>query len=75
MSLHIEKVLYCMYVIKREKSFDYLLITYMKKINCRLVTGSKGSSLLCWMFGDSLENLGKALESAKNKHSNKFRNF
>ena len=40
----------------------------MKKINGRSVTGNKGSCLICWMFGNYLENLGKSTESAKNKH-------
>ena len=54
----------------------YILITYMKKINDRSVTGSKGIRLFCFrMFRNSLENLGKALESAKNKHSDKFLKF
>ena len=32
---------------------------YMKKINGRSVTASKGSCLLCLMFGNPLENLAK----------------
>ena len=41
----------------------------------RSLTGSKGSCLFCWMFGNSLENLGKAPESAKTNIPTSFRNF
>ena len=63
------------FFIEREKSYDYLLITYMKKCNGRSLTGSKGSCLLCRMFGNSLENLGKSTGECKNKQSDKFPKF
>ena len=59
----------------QQKPYDYLLITYRKKFNGRSVTGSRGSCLLCWMFGNSLENLGKSTGECKNKHSDKFPKF
>ena len=61
--------------IEREKSYDYLLITYMKKLNGRSLTGSKGSCLLCWMFGSSLQNLGKSTGEYINNLPTSFRNF
>ena len=61
----------------KSRMITYILImSYMTKINDRSVTGSKGIRLFCFrMFRNSLENLGKALESAKNKHSDKFLKF
>ena len=47
----------------------------MKIFNGPSVTGSKGSCLLCWMFGNSLENLGKSTGECKNKHSDRFPKF
>ena len=46
----------------------WLLINniHMKKFNGRSVTVRKGSCLLCWMCGDSLENLGKSTWERKN---------
>ena len=46
--------------LKLSRKVVWLLITYMKKFNGRPVTGSKGSCILCWMFGNSPENLGKS---------------
>ena len=46
-----------------------------EKYNGRSVTGNKGSCLLCWMFGNSLEDLGKCNIKCKNKHSDKFPKF
>ena len=44
----------------------WLLINNIhEKINGRSVTGSKGSCLLCWMFGNSLDNLGKSTRVQK----------
>ena len=39
----------------------------MRKFNGRSVTGRRGSCLLCWMFENSLENLGKGTGECKNK--------
>ena len=47
----------------------------MKKFNGRSVAGSKGSCLLCWVFGNSLENLGKSTKVCKNKRLIIFWNF
>ena len=47
----------------------------MKNFNGRSVTGSKGSCLLCWVFGNSLENLGKSTGECKNKHFDNFPKF
>ena len=61
--------------IERKKPYDYKLLTYTKKFNGWSVTRSKGSCLLCWMFGNFLENLGKTTRECKNKHSDKFPNL
>ena len=51
----------------------WLLINNIhEKINGRSVTGSEGSCRLCWMFGNSLDNVGKSSGECKNKHSDKF---
>ena len=54
----------------------WLLINNIhEKINGRSVTGSKGSCLLCWMFGNSLDNLGKSTRVQKKTIPTSFQNF
>ena len=66
----------------REKLYDYLLITYMKKFNGRSLTGSNlGNTGECKIFGslrkssNVFRNLRKISESSQNYLTTIFENF
>ena len=54
----------------------WLLINNIhEKIDSRSATRSKDSCLLCWIFGNSLDNLGKSTRECKTNILRRFQNF